>query len=141
MSSSVDARTVPVDMSHDLRLAVMRLARRLRQQRADHRLSFNQMSVLSTLDRHGAMTAGELAAYEQVQPPSMTKTIGCLLDAGLVTRTPSAHDRRQVVVDVTPSARDLLDEDRRRRDAWLAGVLRDLEPDQYAALIAALPVL
>jgi DNA-binding MarR family transcriptional regulator len=135
------AKAHGTDISHDLRLAVMRLARRLRQQRADHRLSFGQMSVLSTLDRHGAMTAGALAAYEQVQPPSMTKTVGCLLEAGLVTRTPSSEDRRQVVLDVTPAARSLLDEDRRRRDAWLASVLRELDEAQRAALTQALPVL
>jgi DNA-binding MarR family transcriptional regulator len=71
----------------------------------------------------------------------MTKTVGCLLEAGLVTRTPSSEDRRQVVLDVTPAARSLLDEDRRRRDAWLASVLRELDEAQRAALTQALPVL
>lgn len=99
------------------------------------------MSVLATLDRHGAMSAGALAAYEQVQPPSMTRTLGCLLEAGLVTRTPSSEDRRQVVVDVTEQAHALLEEDRRRRDAWLASILRELDGAQRAALVSALPVL
>jgi DNA-binding MarR family transcriptional regulator len=122
-------------------MASMRLARRLRQQRAGHGLGFGQLSVLATLDRHGAMTAGELAGHEQVRPPSMTRTLGCLHAAGYVTRTASASDRRQVVVDITPSARELLREDRRRRDEWLSARLRALEPDQLAALTAAVPVL
>jgi DNA-binding MarR family transcriptional regulator len=119
----------------------MRLARRLRYQRAEHDLGLGQLSVLATLDRHGAMTAGELAEHEQVRPPSMTKTIGCLLEAGYVTRTPSERDRRQVVVDLTPAARTLLREDRRRRDQWLAARLRALPPEQRATLAAAVPVL
>lgn len=119
----------------------MRLARRLRHQRAGHGLGFGQLSVLATLDRHGAMTAGALAAHEQVRPPSMTKTIACLLDAGYVTRTPSDEDRRQIVVDLTPAARTLLQVDRARRDRWLDERLRELTPDQLAKLSEALPVL
>lgn len=119
----------------------MRLARRLRQQRAGHGLGFGQLSVLATLDRHGAMTAGELAGHEQVRPPSMTRTLGCLHAAGYVTRTVSEADRRQVVVDITPAARELLREDRRRRDQWLSARLHELEPEQLAALAAAVPVL
>lgn len=119
----------------------MRLARRLRHQRAGHGLGFGQLSVLATLDRHGAMTAGALAAHEQVRPPSMTKTVACLLDAGYVTRTPSDEDRRQIVVDLTPAARTLLQVDRARRDRWLDERLRELTPDQLAKLSEALPVL
>lgn len=119
----------------------MRLSRRLRHQRADHGLGFGQLSVLASLDRHGAMTAGTLAAHERVQPPSMTKIVASLLAAGFVTRTPDAQDRRQVVIDVTPTARTLLAEDRARRDRWLDERLRELDPDQRATLAAALPVL
>lgn len=133
--------TVTSDLAPDLRMATMRLARRLRQQRAGHGLGFGQLSVLATLDRHGAMTAGELADHEQVRPPSMTRTIACLLAAGHVTRTPSASDRRQVVVDITPSARELLQEDRRRRDQWLTVQLRTLEPEQLDALHTVVPLL
>lgn len=128
-------------LASDLRMASMRLARRLRHQRADHGLTFGQLSTLASLDRHGPMSAGALAAHEQVRPPSMTKTIACLLADGYITRTPSDTDRRQVVVDLTPVARRLLQEDRKRRDRWLAERLRDLDPDQRARLAEALPVL
>ena len=132
---------VTVDLAHDLRLTTMRLARRLRNQRADHGLGLGQLSVLATLDRYGAMSAGALAAHEQIRPPSMTKTITALLEAGFVTRTPSLDDRRQIVVAPTPAARQLLIEDRRRKEEWLAEHLLALEPEQLALLSAALPVL
>ena len=50
----------------------------------------------------------------------MTRTVACLEEAGLVTRRPHATDGRQVVVELTAEARDVLAADRRRRDAWLA---------------------
>jgi DNA-binding MarR family transcriptional regulator len=132
---------VRTDLAHDLRLAVMRLARRLRQQRADHGLGTGQISALATLERLGPMTAGSLAAHEQVRPPSMTKTLAALAEGGYVDRAPSPDDGRQVVVSVTGTARTLLREDRRRRDEWLAELLRDLGPDDRERLLAALPVL
>ncbi len=128
-------------LAHDLRLATMRLARRLRQERGDHGLGLGQLSVLATLHREGSLTPGELAAAEQVRPPSMTKTLGLLTEAGLVSRTPDRVDRRQVVISLTDAAHQLLHEDRRRRDEWLAARLRALSAEDRAAVAAALPVL
>ncbi|MCW2613476.1 MAG: transcriptional regulator, MarR family, partial [Frankiales bacterium] len=65
-------RTDP-ELASSLRLAVMRLARRMRAERADTSLTLSQLAALATLERHGAMTPRELAAAERVQPPSMTR--------------------------------------------------------------------
>jgi len=132
---------VTADLAHDLRLAVMRLARRLRQQRADHGLGLGQLSALATLDRCGPMTAGALAQHEQVRPPSMTKTLAALTEAGFVERTADPTDGRQVVVSLTEPARTLLLEDRRRRDEWLAELMAGLTSDERTVLAAALPLL
>ncbi len=128
-------------VASDARLAVMRLARRLRQQRGDHGLSFGSLSVLATLDRLGPLTAGELASHEGVRPPSMTRTLGCLADAGYVTRTPDPDDRRSSIVSITDPAHDLLHEDRRRRDEWLSDRIAALAPERREALVRALPIL
>src|SRR4051794_31115860 len=128
-------------LASGMRLSVMRLARRLRAQRADTSLTLTQLATLATLDRHGPLTPGELAAHEKVQPPSMTRVIGYLEDRGLVVRTPHASDRRQVVVSVSAGGAELLREDRRRRDAWLSRQLGQLSADEVDALRAALPVL
>ena len=132
---------VTADLAHDLRLATMRLARRLRQQRADHGLPLGQLSVLATLDRCGPLTPGALAHHEQVRPPSMTKVLANLTEGGYVDRTPDPTDGRQQLVSLTARARTLLHEDRRRRDEWLAEHLLGLDREQRAALRAALPVL
>jgi DNA-binding MarR family transcriptional regulator len=124
-----------------LRDAVGRLGRRMRRNTPHPELSLGQLAALRTLDRHGAMSPGELAEHEKVQPPSVTKMLARLEELGYVTRAPHPADRRQVVVTIAASGRALLDEDRRQRDAWIAQRLRALAPDEVAALRAALPVL
>lgn len=136
MTSSTDTA-----LASSLRLAVMRLARRMRAERAQTSLTLSQLAALATLERHGALTPGELAAHERVQPPSMTRIVTTLQDAGLVVRNPHPSDGRQAVLTVTPAATALLREDRRRRDAWLAQRLEELDDDDRAVLRAAAGVL
>ena len=127
-----------------LRISVTRLARRLRVERqADGlaSLSDTQLAALAVLDRHGAMTPGELAEHEKVQPPSMTRVIAVLKERRLVMRAPHLTDRRQVVLTVTEQGRELVGQARRRRDAWLSKRLKELSPEERAILRAAAPVL
>ena len=129
-----------------LRISVSRLARRLRVERlvpelAEPALSDTQLAALATLERHGAMTPGELAEHEKVQPPSMTRVIAALADWDLVTRSPDPTDRRQVILSVTSRGRELVQQVRRRREAWLARRLAELTPQERAALLAAAPIL
>lgn len=136
MTSSTDTA-----LASSLRLAVMRLARRMRAERAQTALTLSQLAALATLERHGALTPGELAAHERVQPPSMTRIVTTLQDAGLVARSPHPSDGRQALLTVTPAATALLREDRRRRDAWLAQRLEELDDRDRAVLRAAAGVL
>jgi DNA-binding MarR family transcriptional regulator len=124
-----------------LRLAVMRLARRMRAERADTSLTLTQLAALATLERRGPLTPGELAAAERVSPPSMTRIAASLEAAGLATRTDHPSDGRQVLLAASPAGVDLLREDRRRRDAWLSQRLRELEPADRDVLRRAADVL
>jgi DNA-binding MarR family transcriptional regulator len=133
--------TQTAEFSSVLRLSVMRLARRLRGQRGDHTLSLTQLATLSTLDRHGPMSPRELAQHERVQPPSMSRVLNFLTEAGLVAREPHPTDGRQQVVSLTDAARGLLREDRRRRDAWLSQQIRELRPEERDVLRAAAPII
>ena len=137
------ANDMPADtaLASDLRTTVMRLARRLRNQRTDTTLTLTQLAALGSLDRHGPLTPGELAAHERVQPPSMTRIVAALEAADLVSRTDHPTDGRQVLVAVSPAGRALLKDDRRRRDAWLAQRMRDLDADDLEVLRKAAVVL
>ena len=124
-----------------LRLSVLRLARRLRAERADTDLTLSQLSALASLERHGVLTPGELAAHERIRPPSMTRLVASLEESGLVGRAAHPTDRRQVVLTVLEPGTALLREDRRRRDAWLSRQLRELAPADLELLRAAAAVL
>ena len=130
-------------LASELRTAVMRLRRRLASERhPDNELSLGQMAVLGCLYRNGgAMTVGELAAAERVQPPSMTRTVNCLEESGDVARRAHDTDRRLVVVHLSDQGRARVLADRDRRDAWLARRLRDLTPEERAVLRQAAPIL
>jgi DNA-binding MarR family transcriptional regulator len=125
----------------DLRVAVMRLARRLRQQLSEGDISTGQFSVLAALATRGPRTPRELAEIERVQPPSMTRTLNYLAAAGLVSRTDHPDDGRQVLMSVTERGLEVVQETRRRRTAWLAQRLAELTPDERATLTAASAIL
>ncbi|GAB3586719.1 MarR family transcriptional regulator [Leifsonia lichenia] len=129
------------DLSTAVRIAVARLSRRLRAEKADDELSDTQTSALAFLVREGSGTIGQLSEHERVKPPSMNRTINCLEEAGYVRRTPDADDGRKVVVVPTEEGRALIAETRRRRDAWLHKRLRELTPGQRATLADAAAIL
>ena len=125
----------------DLRIAVMRLARRLRRERTSDALTPSQMAVLATLLREGPMSPGELAEVERVQPPSMTRILHSLRTAGLVLRAAHPTDGRQVIYTATDTARSMVERDRKRRDQWLLHRLELLSPSEIATLEQAIPIL
>ncbi len=123
-----------------LRLAVNRLARRLRQQ-AVGQITASQLSALASVAQRGPVALGELAAIEQIAPPSMTRIAARLEDAGLVERSPDAEDRRVARIAITAAGMRLLAETRTRRDLYLAKRLGRMAPEQLAVLEAAVPLL
>jgi DNA-binding MarR family transcriptional regulator len=119
----------------------MRLSRRLRGQRVDTSVTLTHLAALSTLKRFGPMSPGELAAHERVQPPSMTRVVVALEGMGLVTRTPHPTDGRQVVIDLTPAAEELLATEARAREAWLTGQLQQLTAEERTVLREAAVIM
>jgi DNA-binding MarR family transcriptional regulator len=129
-------------LASSLRVSVARLHRRLRTEDVDDLgVSVGGVAVLALLYREGERTIGQIAATERVQPPSMTRTVSCLEQAGYVERHPHPTDGRQVVVRLSPQGQELLAAERRRRDAWLTCRLRELTADERAVLRQAAPIL
>jgi DNA-binding MarR family transcriptional regulator len=121
------------EMAARVRLAILRLSRRLRQQVAGG-VTSSQVSALATVERLGTPTLGELASSEQVQPPSMTKIIVGLEIAGLVARQEDDADGRIVRVRLTAEGRRTLQRSRSLRTAYLVRRLRGLSTDERASL-------
>ena len=134
------AVTAP-SLAADLRVALGRANRRVRAERGSAGLSDPQFSVLALLTRNGPMTPGQLADADLVQPPSMTRTVNCLVDLGLVSKGENPADGRQVVVSLTERGQAEVRETRRRRNAWLAQRLAELTPDDRLVLSRAATLL
>ncbi len=128
-------------LSTSLRIGVMRLGRRLRQEGQRDGLTPTQLATLATLDKSGPLSLGELAAAERVQPPSMTRVIVALEAAGLVARSADPTDGRVALVSATRAGRAALGAIRRRRDAWLELRLAALPPQDIEILRQAAEVL
>ncbi len=120
------------ELATRIRVAVTRLNRKLRQQ-ALAGLSPAQASALGTVNRLANPTLGELAAVEQVQPPTVTRLVTSLETAGLVVREPDRLDRRVVRVKITAEGRRNLQRIRTLKNAFLNRRLAALTPDEMAA--------
>jgi DNA-binding MarR family transcriptional regulator len=139
--SDVDASRVAAD----LRLAVGRLARRMRQLyilRQGDQLSFTELAVLSRLDRDGPASASQLANGERVTAQAVGAAIGALRRRGLVQRTPDARDRRKAIVSLTDPGRSALTvREQTVIDRMVEAVASGCTPAERRQLAAAAPLL
>ena len=135
---------MPRDLDEDLvarlRMTTARLARLLRQQ-DDSGLAPTSTAMLAAIGREGPITLGDLAAYEQVAPPTITKAVDKLEAAGLVDRVRDETDRRVCRVVLTTAGRRQIDRNRSRRNAWLTRQMRELSGGDVAKLQAAIDIL
>ena len=123
-----------------LRLAIARMARRLRQEAGDE-LSPSMMAALATIENHGPLAPSRLAELEGIQRPTATRVLGRLEEEGLIERSADPTDGRAAVVCTTRSGTALLKKLRSRKNAYLARRLRELPDDDVAALERAAEVL
>ena len=128
------------DLATRLRLAVTRTARRLRQQ-AGTDLSPSLAAALATVEARSPLSPSELASIEGVKRPTATRIVAKLAASGLVQRAGDPADGRVSLVSITPAGSALLHKMRRRKNAYLARRLRDLPPEDVAALERAAEVL
>ncbi|WP_138417188.1 MarR family winged helix-turn-helix transcriptional regulator [Sinomonas gamaensis] len=129
------------ELAVELRVAIMRTSRVLRNQAGSDVVTPGQTTVLALLAKHGPQTMRQLADAERVQAPSMTRTVNALSAQNLVERTDSPSDGRQVVVALTAAGREVLEESRRLRSAWLAERLHDLSDADRAIMHRASEIL
>jgi DNA-binding MarR family transcriptional regulator len=131
------------DAAAQLRLGIVRTARRLRQEAAAEAtgLTPTSTSALATIERHGPLTPSELATLERVRRPTVTRTLGCLDREGLIERTPDPADGRSSLVSLSAAGRERLRRLRGRKNAYLAKRMRDLPPADLATLERAAEIL
>ena len=131
------------DTAAQLRLGIVRTARRLRQEAAAEAtgLTPTSTSALATIERFGPLTPSELAKLERVRRPTVTRTLGCLDREGLIERTPDPADGRSALVSVNAEGRERLRRLRRRKNAYLARRMRDMPAGDVETLERATEIL
>ncbi|MGA4508790.1 MarR family winged helix-turn-helix transcriptional regulator [Propionibacteriaceae bacterium G1746] len=125
-------------VSHELRAACMRVSRRVRVEASS--LPPHQVAVLAKVNEQ-PRTAAELAELELVSAPSMSRTIGELEAAGLISRETSPDDRRQRIVTITGAGIDIIDEIRSTRDYWMVERVEACTDEERAILVQATALL
>src|SRR3954468_8419280 len=128
------------ELAARLRLVLVPLVRQPGSQNGPE-LPPGRAPALASISKHGPFTVGELAERERVSSPMITKMAKSLEELGLVTRTASDQDRRVTQLAVTAEGRRRLEQNRTRKNAWLAQRLRSLDPEDLEAIEAVLPVI
>jgi len=137
----VEVEPAERSLASRLRLAVVRLNRRLRAQRTSSDVTLTKLAALSTLYKCGPLTPGELAAKEGVQPPSMTRVIAGLEELGFATRKPHPSDGRQAIVALTDNGRAFHEAQVSAREAWLDRRLAALTQQERELLAKAAEII
>jgi DNA-binding MarR family transcriptional regulator len=128
------ARLDPAVVADRLHSAAIHLLRRVQRVDEASGLGPAKLSALSVVVFRGPLSLGELAAAEQVRPPTMTRIVDGLQELGLVRKESPSEDRRRIRISATQLGRKVLDDARRRRIGLLVERLREL-PDEDVALL------
>ncbi len=136
-----DVISDPLAVANDLRPVLLRLARGLRQETEDLGVTSRQVTLLWLIRSRPGLSLKELADEERISAPALSGHVDRLVKAGLVERVRDEEDRRRVGLTLTEEGGRVLRSVRARRTSWLAGRLKELEPEELEAVEAALEPL
>ena len=128
-------------MANELRPVVLRLARELRRETEQLGVTGRQMTLLWLVKRSPGLTLRALAEEEGISAPALSGHVDRLERLGLLERARSQVDRRRVGLTLMPAGERLLRRVGERRTTWLADRLGGLEPEELAAVGAAVAPL
>lgn len=131
----------PATLANGLRPVLLRLARQLRQETESLGVTSRQVTLLWLIRERPGLSLRELAAEERISAPALSGHVDRLERAGLIARVRSADDRRRVGITLTEDGSRLLKRVRAQRTTWLAERMKDLQPEELAAIEAALEPL
>ncbi|HSO69179.1 MAG TPA: MarR family transcriptional regulator [Arachnia sp.] len=129
-----------LSLANDLRVACQRISRRVRFESTSD-VAPHQFSVLVAVHQVGPQTPTQLAARDAVSTPSMTRTVNCLADRGLVERSRHPDDGRQILVRITPEGSRVVEETIASRDTWMLAHIATLDGGQLELLRRATALL
>ncbi len=131
----------PLVLANQLRPVLLRLSRELRKETESLGVTARQVTLLWLIKTNRGLSLRELAAEERISAPALSGHVDRLERAGLIERVRDVTDRRRVGLTLTEEGARLLRRVRARRTTWLAARLRELTPDEIAAIEAAIEPL
>lgn len=131
-------RNDPEKLAQRLHSSAIRLLRSLRQTDETSGLTASRMSALSVIVFSGQITLGDLAAAEQVRPPTMTRIVNALAEQQLVKKMPDPSDGRIIKITATIKGKRELLKGRAQRVKLLADGIQSLTPAEQNKLSAAI---
>jgi DNA-binding MarR family transcriptional regulator len=140
-SKNIAPRHETIAAADRLHSAAIHLLRRLRKQDAASGVGPAQLSALSVLVFAGPKTLGELAATEQVKPPTMSRVVAGLKRCHLIEITRDSRDARRMHIRATAKGALLVQQGRQRRVEYLAQHLGSLTTSELTQLSAVAGIL
>jgi DNA-binding MarR family transcriptional regulator len=131
----------PITVANRLRPVLLKLNRELRREIHSLGVTGGQVSLLVQIQSTPGIGVRELATRERMSAPGMSKYVSRLEAAGLVRREDAPDDRRRVGLRLTEEGERVLQSVKRRRTAWLAARLRNLDEHELDAVDAAIEPL
>jgi DNA-binding MarR family transcriptional regulator len=123
------------DEAHALRMAVVRLQRRLRAARSDISIGLSAFSALACIYQHGPISAGELAARERLQPQSLTRILARLEEERFISRAQDKADLRRARLLITPKGGAFLRRNGLDQEAWLRRAMTEALTQSERAML------
>ena len=136
-----DVSADPATLANGLRPVLLRLSRELRRETETLGVTSRQVTLLWLIRDRRGVSLRQLAAEEGISAPALSGHVDRLERAGLIERVRSEDDRRRVGLVLTDEGAAVLKRVRALRTTWLTERLRGLEPDELAAIEAALEPL
>lgn len=133
--------TTDEELAGQIHSSAIHLLRRLRREDAGSGLNAPRLSALSVIVFSGEVTLGDLAAAEQVRPPTMTRMVDALVELGLVEKRPNVRDGRSTLIRATAAGKKLMLAGRERRVRVLAAKIASLDPSEREQLAAGAEIL
>ena len=116
---------------------IMGLVRRLLSDTQSGSIPLAQLSLLGTIDRLAPQaTPSALAWAERMRSSNLDSLLRSMEESGLIRRVVDTKDRRKIRVSLTRHGRLVLQQDRLRRDQWLASTIQTCLTRQEQQLLA-----
>ncbi len=143
MENTTDPFNRDIEVATHLRITIHRLVKLLRRQtNSDSELSLTERSTMGSLYNTGELSASALAQMEKVTTQSMSQIINHLYELNYIHKTPSAEDKRKVLLSLTAEGRTFVEDSRQRKQEWLAHALHEkVSPEEKDLLMEALKIM